>query len=131
MRGYYGLRKMQKRIFRRRRLGCKNIQRITGHFATAHRLRQRLLIYNASTCGIDEVDAILHSRELRRANKSTRAFIKRGMHGDEIAACYKLVQSYRLNAHLACDRFRDEGVVGDKLYTEPFEALGYRTADAP
>ena len=120
---------LEQRMVRRRRLFDEDIERRTGDFARAQRLRQRGLIDDSAARAIDNPHALFHFGERSRTDHPARVVGERRVHRDKVGALENLLETRQLDADPRRRLGGEERIIAEHLHLEADRAVGDDAAD--
>ena len=128
MRGAEHLRVLHQREVLRRLHG-EDVEGRAGQMARVERGNERRLVHERTARAVHEDRALLHHRELRRADEVFRLCAARRMKGHDVGLREQLVQRDRRHAQFLCALRRHERVEREERDPPRAQARGHARAD--
>ena len=116
-------------IFWRRLVGV-DIDGSAGDLAAGQCIGERLFVVNPAARDVERDRAVLHLRNLRRAQHPARFIAQGCVHGDDVGLCEQLVERHHLGADFFADRLRNVRVIRQDAHAECAGAGRDARADA-
>ncbi len=116
-------------MIRGRRFHDEDVERSAGDFARLERIGERGFIDNSAASAIDDAHALFHFRECCGADQAAGVVGQRGVNGNEIGACEKLVEAYQLDADSSGGLGSEDRIVANHFHLEAESAIGDDSPD--